>query len=460
MKKPASKRRVGESGYALPVVIFAGLIILTGGMLSVARSLSGLTGSIRQSQASEAREIAEAGIARTIADLNSDYPYLLINNLNRWDNPYLPASICPGRNTTGTPAQTKSISTPNGRYTIVSYEFQGTQFYGGTGTLKIKGERLSNTQTKILSTATVETSFDVKPKNCGSSYGEPATSSGFAGLLGWTINLGGNDVLGLKSGNVMCIECESIDDFGQNTQSFVSGELFMGSIFMPEVPRFPSDQNLLATSQSITNSTTITAGSTPGTNNNGMCATDNNTPPITHCKITNIDLSGKSILKVDSDAGPVRLYVSGNINAGGQAGIRHVSGSNQEPSPGRLGLFGNPRDPDDLVPDQTISLAGVSKPEPKAANLFAYFPDATTGINGGAQNTADCSTETGECGGGDIRGAVWTKRWDGSNSNNAQLVVPEDMPDIMREEFGKDFAISIKDYVGLGTNSWQGFQGF
>jgi hypothetical protein len=154
----------------------------------------------------------------------------------------------------------------------------------------------------------------------------------------------------------------------------------------------------------------------------------------------------------------VRLYVSGNISASGQAGISHGG------EPGKLGLFGNPISSDfrcssdPTFSNQSVTLAGTSKPT-KAAGLFAYFPCASMGINGGAQATAQC-TPDGECGGGDVYGALWTKIWDGSSSNQAQLVVPKDMGSQLLENFGTSFAISIRDYVALGINSWRGFQGF
>jgi hypothetical protein len=81
------------------------------------------------------------------------------------------------------------------------------------------------------------------------------------------------------------------------------------------------------------------------------------------------------------------------------------------------------------------------------------------GINGGAQATVNCSSD-GECGGGDISGALWTKIWNGSASNQAQLVVPKNMPSQLLEYYGTAYAISIRDYVALGINSWRGFQGF
>lgn len=459
-----------EIGFVLPLVVIIGLILLVGGLATLARSFGGLVGAIRQEQAGQAREIAETGLARTVGRLNRQWPYLLINCYDAngsvpntcsgtWANPALPSAICPGHETISTPPVTGTTSQPAGRYRIDTYTFSGTQFYGGTGKIKVIGERLGSNGTTVVASATVEQEFDVKPKNCDARYGQPATSSGFPGLLGWGINLGGNDVRGRISGNVMCITCTGEADMGANSQSIVDGNKFWGPISVPPVPTFPPQ--LSATAKAITDSLTITAGNT----NDGMCAIDSNTPPITHCRISSITLSGQRFLTVDSAAGPVRLYVSGNINASGQAGIIHKAGSNTAPSPGHLGLFGNPLSSDPACManascySQIVSLAGVSKPAPKAANLFAFFPDAEVGINGGAQGTATCDSE-GECGGGDIYGAIWAKKWNGSNSNNAQLVVPRDMADILLTNYGIQFAISVRDYVGLGVNSWRGFQGF
>ena len=63
-------------------------------------------------------------------------------------------------------------------------------------------------------------------------------------------------------------------------------------------------------------SETITAG-----DNSGRCRVDNNTPPITHCVISSIDIKGggskasnQRKLTVDTTNGPVRIYVEGDVN--------------------------------------------------------------------------------------------------------------------------------------------------
>jgi hypothetical protein len=483
-----------DNGFILPLVIILGLILAVGGFTMLARSFAGLFGATRQEQARQAREIAETGLATTIELLNRKYSYLLINcysrsgspptpndciNTGTWSSPQLPSSICPGSDTaTANFPLEQEINTPKGRYRIEFYAYAGTQFYGGTGKLKATGERLSSDGTRILASASVEQTFDVKPKPCDARFGDPATSSGFPGLLGWNVSLGNNDVKGVTSGNVLCILCtvanpsksdgtytqaEAETAVGALANSDVDGQIFLGKISTPDVPIFPASLTAYVSAKSISDTTTITASSTPTTStatstNGGSCATDTSTQPITHCLISSINLQGQKVLTVDTTAGPVRLYVSGDISASGQAGIYHAGDS------GRLGLFGNPISSDarcssdPSFTNQTVTLAGTSMPT-KAAGLFAYFPCGRMGINGGAQATAEC-TPDGECGGGDVYGALWTKTWNGSSSNQAQLVVPKDMASQLLENFGTSFAISIRDYVALGINSWRGFQGF
>ena len=248
LRKRHSRKEGQADGFALPLVIILGSVVLLGSVSTFGKMLSGKLGSVRQTQATQAREIAQAGLAEVIESLNHDYPYQLINQYSEstegdfgtWSNPSLPSARCPGAVQSGHPATLADSSIHNGQYKVESYQFDGTRFYGGTGQLTITGERRSNSDQKLLASATITTSFDIKPKNCDARFGEPATSSGFPGLLGWSINLGGNDVLGRISGNVLCIDCQELSDFGANNNSVVGGEKFMGPINVPPVPTFPT----------------------------------------------------------------------------------------------------------------------------------------------------------------------------------------------------------------------------
>ena len=386
-------KQIPEEGFVLPLVITVGLIMLVGSAAMLARSFGGLIGSTRLEQTRQAKAIAEAGLARTIESLNRDYNYLLINcysqngsapppndciNTGTWGTPSLPSSICSDATQTGTPALTSTNTNPTGDYVIDYYAYSGTQFYGGTGRLRVIGYRKNADKSKILATAAVEMSFDVKPKPCNCRFGDfsgECSSSGFPGLLGSYINLGNNDVKGATSGNVLCTRCTNPNPDGPPTQaqaeaeigakanSDVDGQIYLGPINLPPVPTFPDNDvtnppNLLqfvntaadvndlpikgngknSATYLITSSTTPTT-STTSTSNNGYCATESSNPPVTHCRINTIKLSGKERLEIDTSSGPVRLYLEGLgevVKAGGNTGIIH------DGSPGDLSMFGLP----------------------------------------------------------------------------------------------------------------------
>ena len=491
-----------DEGFILPLVLIVGLIMTVGGFALLARSFGGLIGSQRLEQARQARAIAESGIAQTIESLNSDYRYLLINCFSKngsipgshscvevedsesisyectWDKPCIPSSICPDATSAGTPNLTGITSNPSGDYEVDYYAYSGTQYYGGTGTLRVIGHRKSYDNTRILASAVVETSFDIKPKPCDNTYGSPATNSGFPGLLASTVTMGGNDVIGKTSGNILCTKCTTPSYTDTNTDGIidsdertkqnesaincnnvcdVGGEIFIGDIDIPSVPEFPSDLNGVTIYNEIdlkNGDITIIAGTTAGVNNDSRCETKIvDTIPITHCKISNIIGSGKRVLNVDTSNGPVNLYIQGDVTLSGKSGIIHDGAAED------LSLFGRPASSNDACSTddnftlQNIKISGGAS----GSNMFIFFPCGDVGINGGSKNNCDVAADD-NCAGGDIRGAVWAKSWTGSSGNQAQLVVPPDLPSELVRRNGTSFATSIQDYISLGVNSWFSFQ--
>ena len=63
------------------------------------------------------------------------------------------------------------------------------------------------------------------------------------------------------------------------------------------------------------------------------------------------------------------------------------------------------------------------------------------GINGGS-------------GSPDVYGAVWARDYNRSNSNNAEIVVPDDMGSLIWQNFGSGFDLGIREYAALGTTDW------
>ena len=255
-----------QKGFVLPLVLVMSLLLGAGMMALAARSWLGVKGSVRQSQARQAREIAEAGVARLVESLNSDYSYLLIKDLADWDDSSFESSICPNSNMDpSTVPKNGNIKDGSqnvlGTYTLIDYDFQGSPFYGGSAKLKMRGERQRGTTS--IAAAVVEQTIAIKPKNCDGSLDETVTSSGFPGLLGQFINMGNNDIKGKLSGNVLCTKCltdilsmqfagiSGYNDYSEeqkqcvisaNTNNAEIDEIFAGPIDLPDVPEVTVDE--------------------------------------------------------------------------------------------------------------------------------------------------------------------------------------------------------------------------
>ena len=76
-----------DQGIVLPLVLVVSLLISAGLLALAARAWLGLSGSIRQSQARQAREIAEAGVARLVESMNREFAYLLIKDCLLYTSP-------------------------------------------------------------------------------------------------------------------------------------------------------------------------------------------------------------------------------------------------------------------------------------------------------------------------------------------------------------------------------------
>lgn len=482
-----------DSGFVLPIIIIVGLILGAGIMALSARTFSSLMGSIRQGQSREAREAAESGLAIILKELNRHHPYLLIENCEVTATSGTPdcsgwrqasnggsfvfrTSICPNALTPPERILSKltgDINNGRGRYRLLNYTFSGDQHQGGVARIKVQGQHLvhGGGSTKVRATAYVEQELSVLPKNCDVAVNTPATESGFPGLLSETVNLGNNDVYGDVNGNVLCTTCSpnlSQSELAAAMQiqrnGYVSGNLFGGQIAMPQPPVYPSSLPA-ATPIDIDGNRTLEANSTNG----GACQIDTTTN-VTHCRIRSIDLSGKKSLKVISGqtlpngqkSNGIRLYFAssdsevGNpvIRLSGGANISHYDASKgaacsnppegQEAgcigSPGDLGLFGLARSTASEC-SQSVILGGGSV----STAAFIFFPDGCVGINGGSANP-------------DIRGAVWARTFQGSNSNNAEVDVPANMGSILFTRFGTSYGLGIREFAALGINRWLSVQ--
>jgi hypothetical protein len=439
LRPPSRLDQSTAQGFVLPTTLVAAAILLVGciGLAMVGAATQ--AGSARQYQSRLAQDVAEAGVTVTLDKLNSTYRYLLVRDLNEWSSATLyPTRICPGASTNVSAMPTSGIIQDSGNdsigtYVVSSYDFNGSTYYGGTGTLKVRGE-ISNAAGAVVASSIITTRIQVVPKNCGGRITTPPTTSGFPGLIANTINLGGNDVTGQINGNILCLSCTGTsqaqlsEQIGQGTQSVVNGTLFAGSIPLPPIPQPPS--TLSNNGVTVSESTTFTAGQSNG----GACVVDNG---ITYCRIARVTLHDTQRLEFDTSSGPIWVYFDGDLTLSGQAVIAHGG------SPQNLVFFGLPADQNPGY-RQTFVISGGSS----AVNAFVYMPDACVGINGGSTSP-------------DLRGGIWSNHYGGggsggcgSSSNNGDIQIPDDMGGLLTDSLGDDFNVSIRDFAGAGTTAW------
>ena len=525
-------------GFALPLIVITGLFLMVGGMAMMARTFGAFRGSIRSSQFMQAQEIAETGMAKVINQLNTSHRYLWLNchrhdlttpafdpastckdkgatALGNWGTrgtaPNLPAATCSplAANTYGSTitkqeivtAKKDSIDVRIGDWRVESYTYYGNNFDGGEGLLRVSGRMTSADGAKELATATIEQRVQVRGKPCGAAVSSTATRSSVPGLLAKTMNLGGNDVLGLGA-DVYCTECDTTGTnasaLGQESgNSQVHGEIFRGEIQMPPVPQFPAhlihaveEGAIVTTTQNVT----IQAETTANTSfdiycdsgaqcsnppqimrdtgaRKPMCVSDSQSPPVSHCLISSITGNGDITINTNGGTNPVRLYISGDIVSNGTGNITSDGG------PTDVALFSTDNTCGNSVSkgiptfNRSWDISGAS-----SLSAFIYAPCAKVGINGGAQ-TPSCTSSPGalaptnpnftplsggrvDCDSGDINGAVWASVWDGSNSNNAEITVPANMATLLVQAFGEEFNIGANDFVGVGIKDWASFRAF
>jgi hypothetical protein len=444
--------RYQERGFAMPVAMSMGLIILLIAATLISRSQSDRVTAMVQKNTAQSLTVAEGGVARSLSKLkslnNGAYLQLSYDPLNTAVSPaktYLgpdgipnsgdeettavnqwlnPPTVAPCATTGTLPSGLTSDSLGSGSYTIKAYRYRDPDGIPNSGdevgTLLVEGQQGDAKSQVQVSVAIARN----------------AVSSSFPGLYGSnSINLGNNDVLKVagqtgSAANVICKNCTVptaqcsagqptatglASAVGKGPNSNIDGGILIGDPQIPPVPTAPttacsstSGANCRITLSSAISSSTTLPRSTDVTNRTSW-SIPANTPY--HYVISSIDLSGNETLTVNTSNAPVYLYVTGNVSMSGNAGIAHTG------TPDRLRLYGNPADNNNSN-DQSITINGGSS----ATNIFIYAPDATVGINGGSSDP-------------DILGAVWAKTWNGSSSNNAEIRVPDNMPALLGGAF-------------------------
>ena len=508
------------NGFALPLVIIIGLFLMVSGFAMLARTLGAFRGAIRTGQQIQAQENAERGVARMLQQLNSPrYRYLWVNchridqresfdpnsscgqtNVGGWNNTekdlIFNGSNCaaeePTRYTndlilaeTISPNST-SAKANRGNWTLEKYTFFGSPLTGGRGVIQVRGTR-TNSSGAVISSAVIQHHVQVLSKPCQKKITDTFDANDFPGLLGRSVNLGNNDVIGANDSgvgvaNVYCTGCSNINQIQRNQQSVVDGKLLAGNLQLPPVPIFPEHLRSSVSAGTIESvdqekiqiappdavhtafdpiCTDCIDRSFIRTGDRPMCVTDGD--KIAHCLINEIKLEGEENLLIDTKNGaqPVRIYLHGDLTASGQSDIVN----NGDPTD--LAIFST-RTNCSAISNQQLTLSDRT-----TTRAFIFAPCATVGIKGGATD-AICQPSNRRapisfdnrtknepllpCKEGDFEGAIWVGTWNGEEGNNAEITVPSDMADKLINAFGNEFSIGASDFVGIGVTDWRSYQ--
>jgi hypothetical protein len=379
--------------------------------------------SISRSQTSNSLAIAEAGVARTLAQLTkSNNTILLASNydainpktnttylgadgiansgdekntaVNDWANAAA-ASPCTSGSSTGSPNISYSGTVgSDGQYTLKAYRYNSAT---KTGTLLIEGKKADLASAYIAVTVSVDST---------------TSTSDFPGVVATElIDLYGRKILG-SNGNVYYDPAFSdnpsltgsakVGDADRpdylNAVKSVSNDGFSvdsieGTIFAckltPTLPDTPQGTNL----GTINSNRTIS-----GTSNS-----------ITYYQANKIEMNGTDTVNIDTTNGPVYLYISGDINMKDAAQIRQIRTDGVAPKVGDLRIIVSAAKNIDLNDTACIQTA------------FVYAPLAQLQLKG----TGDGCPSSGSS---NIDGVVWFKEIvNNGNSGNSGIVVPSDV---------------------------------
>lgn len=474
--KIALKDISSEQGFAIPIAVGMGLIMILIATTMIVRSQGDQVTASAQKGAAQSLAISEGGVARSLSTLkqlnNGSYlklNYDLINpatnktylgadgipssgdegaiRVDQWSNPPNPPPCSsPG----SIPSGLTSGIIGSGNYEIKAYRYRDPDGSPRTGdeigTLLVEGKQAGAESQVQVSMPIVQN----------------AVAGSFAGLYASnSISLGNNDILKVTGGsgsaaNVICKDCvvppsgcsggtptpaglNSVVGRGPNSE--IDGNIIIGDPQLPPVPTAPttacsatSGPNCSINIGSITTddkplprSEDVAARATWLKSNPTQWPASTASAPH-HYVVSSISLSGKEVVTIDTTTAPVYLYVSGNVSFGGGSSLAHSG------TPDRLRLYGNPADANNSN-DQSITISGGSS----TSNMFIFAPDATVGINGGSGDP-------------DIQGAVWAKTWNGSSSNNAEIRVPDNMPTLLGGSFS---GVGMQAYGSSAPTNWQ-----
>jgi hypothetical protein len=504
-------QKKSEQGFATVIAVAIGLITIMVGLTMIVRSQSSQTNSIAQKNISQAGGITETGITRSLSLFNQGnngvfltktydpknpktgktYLKNLDTEINEWNTPAtIETTIKDGGCTNS--SNSISVNIPSElltentieqknetyKYKLLGYSYQfinnstdpvtNDQIETGKGTMLMQGTK-GETKANLEITMTVEKRFKTIPDS-------------FPGLfIEKTINLGNNDIYASSTDPVaiICQDCKMSNTttycppdeekilegaMGATNGQILEGPIpssppsgavlynvkpMLGTPNIPPLPLVPDDAINIGEIKKSGSNLTINGvvGATLPRSGDSPTGTTESGKSVYEYKVSALDIGNLNLTINTSSTAAVHLYVTGDINLGGGGQLIHNG------SFGNFAIFGNPKNTskppstgtmttvNGVTTSQNFVLSGGSSTE-----MFVYAPDSKISINGGS-------------GTGDIQGVVWAKVWDGSSSNNAELVIPAGAADSLESNlFGSTWerpALTETVFTNSAPTSWQ-----
>jgi Tfp pilus assembly protein PilX len=421
-------RKINQAGFALPVAIGMGLvmIIVAASMIGRAQSDRVITNSQRET--SRALSASEAGIIRVQSFLDR-HKLLATKDLNEWSNTLdilLPAQkSCRLIDLTTTNQQTELFKNNNwinldnsdrnkGRYKIVDYQYRD-----GVGKLTVAGEidAYNTTQNSAKSTLTVE----IPIGNESARIAPPA-------LWANTFNLNPNQKV---TGQIQAAACPQLPDLdldgivGTDARniSLISG-VPSGQIIADPFTLIPTAKTAPATATPLPAITTsiqlprLSSIDTADKNGEYHYLVDIDDPTSGH----SIKLKDLDLITIDVTATQkVNLYLKGNIDLAGSQTL------NVNPTHPNLRIYGSSQTLKFSIKDNASITAFIHAPFADAKSISSTTSNPNKNITGG----------------------LWVNSWDSATS-------PNEIPIIQAGNWS-DFGISKLEQPAQISpiSSWQ-----
>lgn len=408
-----ANRSSSQSGFAMPLAIGMGLVMMIVAASMIGRSQSDRIVTNSQRETNRALSVAETGVVRFQAFLDR-HQLLATKNLDKWSNtlnnlPPAQAS-CRSINLTVAKQQSKLFENSSwinlddrnqskGRYKIVNYQYQA-----GVGKLTVVGETYSHNNSQNRSKSSLIVSIPISSESA--KIAPPA-------LWASTFNLNPNQkitgqIRGLDCPQLSTVDADGIIGVDVSNIALING-ISSGQIIadpfttIPGPKVAPSSAILLPAITGSIKLPRLKSLDLPDVNKEYHYLIDIDNPSSNH----SIKLQDLDRIDIDVSAGQkVNLYLKGNIDL---AGSQTINVNAAHPN---LRIYGSPQTLKLTIKDTASITAFIHAPFADASSIFAN----SSKLN---QN---------------ITGALWVKSWNSATS-------PNEIPIIQSGDWS-DFGIS------------------